>query len=151
MFASLNDAWQHDPVKDMTNKMTNCYMNKCSKSSDPSSDTQSDIYKFTNNNETIDLSDMTTLNLLTDTPKKAHSKKILSNTSDDEDKICNLHIKHIKKCQKCYSKIKKIINMKEKNNNFIPISDSWKETLIIICGAVIALFLIFLISKSISN
>lgn len=89
---------------------------------------------------------------------------------------CNYSIKHLKKCGYCYRKLKKIIDRKvnERCNDFmretnmkqsqmnqnqqplpftsmIPMNDSWKETLIIVCGAIIVIFILFLITKSLGR
>lgn len=168
MFSSLNEAWKHDPVKDMTDKLTKCTIQKCSKQME---DEQSEIYRFTNGDESIHLSDSTdyfnretshsreklisqqenSINLMSDKPKK--KKADLSFLKSDhltEDTECALNIDHLKNCSHCYSKIKKLIDEKaNKKNSFL--SDSWKETLIIVLGAIIALFLIVMIIKSIGS
>jgi hypothetical protein len=88
------------------------------------------------------------------------------------DSKCSYSIKHLRKCGRCYrsliklveKKIKKriddaVIDMKFKQlqsqHLAAPqpapttiVSDSWKETLIIVFGAVITMFLIFLIVRS---
>lgn len=107
-------------------------------------------------------------------PKK-YKKYTHRNSSDFSDMVseskCDYSIRHLRKCNRCYDKIRQLINsqvnkkldeiildnkMKQIQNN-IPVSqpianntassDSWKETLIIISGAIIALFIIFLIVK----
>ena len=90
-----------------------------------------------------------------------------------KDSKCSYSVRHLSKCRKCYKQLNKLINkkVKEKINdiilddklkqlqhNYIPspnqqlgttgLSDTWKETLIIIVGAVIAIFIIFLTTKS---
>lgn len=91
------------------------------------------------------------------------------------DTKCSYSIKHLKKCGKCYRALLKVIEKKIKkriddvvidlkfkqiqsqhlnattqpsNTNF-NMTDSWKETLIIVLGAIITMFLIFLIVRSI--
>ena len=93
---------------------------------------------------------------------------------------CSFSIRHLNKCNKCSSQLNKLINKKVKekiNDLFLDInlnqiklgqlnqqplpqlqlapqtglSDSWKETLIIIAGAVIVIFIIFLITKSFNS
>lgn len=93
---------------------------------------------------------------------------------------CSFSIRHLNKCNKCSSQLNKLINKKVKekiNDLFLNInlnqiklgqlnqqplpqlqlapqpglSDSWKETLIIIAGAVIVIFIIFLITKSFNS
>jgi len=163
MFSSLNEAWRHDPVKDMTDKLTKCTIQKCSKQLDQLENDQSEIYRFNNAEESVHLSDSTdyfnrdtskeenSINLNSDKPKK--KKADLSFLKSDhltDDTECALNIDHLKNCSHCYSKIKKLIDEKaNKKNSFL--SDSWKETLIIVLGAIIALFLIVMIFKSIGS
>jgi len=161
MFSSLNDAWGHDPIKDMTNKISRCQTKECLKQLDSNqSELQSDIYNFKNNSitasrgDTINLTD-SSINLATETPiKKKKVDLSFLNSDNYDDTECVFNVEHLKNCNKCYSKVKKLIDskvsnkIKDKKKDFL--SDSWKETLIIICGAIIALFLIFLISKSIN-
>jgi len=90
------------------------------------------------------------------------------------DSRCSYSVKHLDKCARCTAQLNKLINkkVKEKINDIFldinmtqlkmnninqpppqvapptTISDSWKETLIIMVGAVIAIFIIFLITKS---
>ncbi len=84
---------------------------------------------------------------------------------------CGHNIDHIKQCDRCYDNLKELINsrvskkvdelmldykLKQLQNMVPPIqqpaitkNDSWKETLIIIVGILIALLIIFLIIKSV--
>lgn len=105
------------------------------------------------------------------------STSVVTDTESSEPKLfdsveesrCNYSTRHLKKCDHCYNKLKKMINTKinkkidemvldrkikqlqnmptstQKNTSVL--SDSWKETLIIIIGAVIAIFIIFLIVR----
>jgi len=162
MFSSLNEAWEHDPVKDMTNKLNQCTIQKCTKQMDD----QSDIYRFSDNSprrelnpqginrksladpskkskrkffdESLHLSDES-LNIISEKPRKKRKSDLSFLNSDHltEDSECAINIDHLKKCAHCYSKIKKLIDEKASKKNII--SDSWKETLIIISGAIIAL------------
>ena len=90
-----------------------------------------------------------------------------------EDSKCTYSTKHLKKCDRCYYKLKKLVDNKinkkiddivldtkmkqleafsqnqqqtslQKNSGT---SDSWKETLIIVVGAIIAILIILLIFK----
>lgn len=96
--------------------------------------------------------------------------------SVDESK-CSYSVKHLNKCDRCYYKLKRMIDNKvnkkfddmvltnkmqqlQTNNVVTPVqptqnnsgmSDSWKETLIIVIGAIIAIFIIFLIVKSLGK
>ena len=138
--------------------------------------------------------------------KKSHhgKNKIITDDSDsnsdsnlnffsesEHESRCNYSVKHLKKCDKCYFKLKKLVNsqvhkkvdeiilenkMKQlqetmtlpKTQNSFPsgqtmttqlipytqnnsTSESWKETLIIVIGAIIAIFIIFLVAKSINK
>ena len=96
-----------------------------------------------------------------------------------DDSRCSYSVKHLKKCDRCYYKLKRLIDnkvnkkiddilldtkMRQLQNAALiqqPIaqsqstggttSDSWKETLIIIVGAIIAIFIIFLIFKCLNK
>jgi hypothetical protein len=109
--------------------------------------------------------------------KKKHMDYDLLTSETDglsmTDSKCSYSIKHLRKCGRCYrsliklveKKIKKriddaVIDMKFKQLQSqhltaapqpaptTVVSDSWKETLIIVFGAVITMFLIFLIVRS---
>lgn len=109
--------------------------------------------------------------------KKMRYDFLDSESEPFSDSRCSYSIKHLKKCGKCYRSLIKLIEkkIKKKMDDVIidmkfkqlqtqhlasppalpapiistPImSDSWKETLIIVMGAIITLFLIFLIVKS---
>lgn len=85
---------------------------------------------------------------------------------------CNYTINHLSKCNRCYDRFKTLINSKvskkldemlldnklrQLQNNVVqpfqntnPIySDSWKDSLVIVVGAILAIFIIFLIVKTI--
>ena len=111
--------------------------------------------------------------------KTQHHPSVLSiNTTDTdtsnildtaEDSKCSYSSKHLKKCDRCYYKLKKLVdnNINKKIEDIIldnkmkqletfsqtqqlqkpTQSDSWKETLIIVIGAVIAILIILLIFK----
>jgi hypothetical protein len=237
MFSNITDAWNHDPVKEMTDKLSrgafraetknqrNSYENSSDtnqknqffnskstnlpnlKSTDLSNLKSTDLsnLKFTNlssltdgnslsllSENTIGLADSdfgsyTPINFSKDFDKKKsknkQSKYINSESSDSNINIgssdnfnCNYSIKHLKNCDRCNDKIKKLINSKV-NKKFDEIildnkikqlqnmvgpqiqqnqplvstntnNDSWKETLIIIVGAVIIIFFIFLMAKA---
>lgn len=210
MFSHINEAWNYDPVKEITNKL--------SRGSFRTNTDQSEVFNFKNqskinSNDILSLSDENSLNLLSEDTsylntidsdfcsyapvnfdkypykkkqnKNRYSRKYDSDTnpslSDSIDTSrCNYSIKHLKKCDRCYDKLKNLINnkvnkkfdeiildtkMKQLQNpssmSQLPIlqqpiaipqsnhSDSWKETLIIVIGAIIAMFIIFLIVKAI--
>lgn len=217
MFSNINEAWGHDPVKEITDKL--------SKDSFKTNTDHSEIFNFKNQNnytnqqrvnnvtnkskDSLSLSDINSLSLLSENtvasnntdygsfapvnfgkyskkkpPKINYHRFNDSDFSDSEsssdsirDTKCDYSVKHLKKCDKCYNGLKKLINskvnkkfdemilenkMKQIQNATIPVpvtpqvpyvpnnsgSDSWKETLIIVIGAIIAMFIIFLIVKS---
>jgi hypothetical protein len=212
MFSSLNEAWDHNPVKEITNKLTSGEFNKSQ--TDPT-----EIYKFSSG----PASD-SSLNLLSEdmsvgqnmqtkysscSPVKFKSnaklkpKPILKaeprnaigiepdtnsidfsefeTTAMDEttspvrmiDSKCTYTVRHLDKCPRCADKLNRLIDKKVKekvNDMFLdfnlnqlrmahtnhqpPVSestssksDSWKETLIIVVGTIIAILIIFLITK----
>ena len=204
MFSSLNEAWGHDPVKEMTHKFS---------AHNGGNQTHADIYNFggsapvpapapaptpthTNHNLSRDSSpcpsfslssDQSSIDLLSDisTPPKTKKYPKHKNASmftrerrdkfgsfDSSDSFnssdspnhpaCIMSMRHIKKCNACYINFKKMVDRKVKekfndtvfynsfgqnqppNNTSVPM-DTWKETLIIVAGAVIVILLIFLI------
>ncbi|XWV25153.1 hypothetical protein QJ856_gp0619 [Tupanvirus deep ocean] len=226
MFSNITEAWNYDPVKEMTDKL--------SKGAFRTNTDQSEIFNFksqsNNINQTkinnakpkdiISLSDGNSLSLLSENTtgintldsdfgsfapvnfdkysnnkkkqnKNKHSKRYdsissdsdLSSTDSLEESRCDYSVKHLKKCDRCYDRLKKLVNskvnrkfdeiildtkMKQLQNVTVPQfpilqqpqaqsyaqniptpnSDSWKETLIIVIGAIIAIFIIFLIVKA---
>jgi hypothetical protein len=208
MFSNIIDAWDHDPVKEMTDKLS-----RGSFKSNP----KSELFNFQNRNDqsdTLSLSDAKTISLRSppaggllsdntinsdlgsyapanfnkylnkqgkhDKPNKYAHNKHDNNISDSDthssnDSKCVYSIKHLKRCDRCHDKLKHLINSKvnkkfdeiildnkmKQLQNMTPVtqppivypqntihSDSWKETLIIVIGAIIAIFIIFLIVKS---
>uniref|UniRef100_A0A6C0LRX2 Uncharacterized protein n=1 Tax=viral metagenome TaxID=1070528 RepID=A0A6C0LRX2_9ZZZZ len=197
MFSSISEAWDHDPVMEITNKLKN----------DTFSD-RNDMYKFKkqkynlnslqcrgqskdnqitslslsdgifhsslDKSEDIDLDSLTGFNAPINFSD--HRLKKSDNFSDFDtvgNSKCSFSVKHLKKCPRCYHKLKEMINkkvdsktkdlildykMKQVQNNKSQfsnmtntqseLSESFKETLIILIGAFIALLLIFLITKS---
>ncbi|ANB50554.1 hypothetical protein [Powai lake megavirus] len=225
MFSNMTDvteAWDRDPVKEMTQKINNGNF-------DANKQKNRSIYKFKNskNNDSVSLSENSySLSSRNSLSSKNQSPKNISTYSIDSDlstisppklskysklkfgDILNLSeiinsdpgykdktkcentIKHIKKCNKCYDQLKKLVDMKvgkkideiildnklkqiqaftpnltqppsttiltstyDTNTTHKPIirniSDSWKETLVIVIGIIIALLIIFLIIKAI--
>lgn len=194
MFSSLNDAWGNDPVKDMTNKLTRATYDT---NDETYANIYNLSTPTVNLSETsINLPSEMSLPEQIRHPKEIkrplfykemHKNKMISrgsskkrknmdfsfsdtfDSSDFEKSSCASTVRHIKKCNKCYSNFKKIIDRKVKDqlqnvmlynnlqqsektifgmSNIAGMSDSWKETLIIVVGAVIAIFILFLISKS---
>ena len=244
MFSNITDAWTHDPVREISDKL--------SKGAFRDNTEQSKIFNFknqpkekTNPKDTLSLSDVNSISLLSENivsnnhayysesdfksnfapvnfdkySRKKHQQKrpnrnLVSSESVERgdrlslgsiiptgsrgdrvwnsdlvsesctDSRCNYSSKHLKRCDRCHSKLKKMINTKvnEKfdemilesklkqlqNANLAPTviqqpaslrdqpqnntsSDSWKETLILIIGAIIAIFIIFLLVKSIAS
>ena len=236
MFSNITEAWSHDPVKEITNKL--------SRGAFQTNTDQSEIFNFKNQNNTINqnkvkikkqdilsLSEDNSLSLLSENTtgintidsdfgsfapvnfdkydkysgkkkyqnKNKHNKNYTDNhasrnnfsintdTDLSSDPVqysrCNYSVKHLKNCDRCYDKLKKLVNtkvnekfdemildtkMKQLQNATIPqtqlvhqqphvvlpqniqntSNNSWKETLIIVIGAIIAIFIIFLIVKA---
>ena len=208
MFSNITEAWHHNPVNEMTNKLKNgSFQDKTS---------QTNLYNFKQKQKSnqskcttnlINLSD-TSLNLLSETEKTDQSlyspikfskdnksmqsmdfdefetgtnSEVLTPLFDKSDTRCTYNVRHLSKCKYCHKQLNKLINRKvkekisdillydrlnqiktlntnsNKKNYRIPesdlslirgLSDTWKETLIIIVGAVIAIFIIYLATKS---
>lgn len=156
MYSSIIDAWDRDPVKEMTNKI--------SKSTITHSDALVSLSNITDN-----LSLDTGLSCSDSAKLNTYSPYAPVKRRKTRDK-CYSSMKHIKKCDKCFSKLRKMINEKviekfdtlvlDKRLNtpttdkipewqvrFLNNSNSWKETLIIVSGVIITILLIFLIVK----
>lgn len=193
MFSNISDAWDHDPVKEISNKLSN--------GSFKTNTEYNKIFDFKNRNpgnkimksdDVLSLSDVNSLKFISDDNsdcssfapinfnkylKKFPGKSNKNNFNESlENSKCTYGVKHIKKCDKCYDQLKHFINTKV-NKKFDELilenkmkqlqntshilhqptpyiqnstkSDSWKEVLIIVVGAIIAIFIIFLIVKSI--
>lgn len=234
MYSNITEAWGHDPVKEMTDKL--------SRGAFSTQTERSDIFNFKNQSnylndkkviskqtmpqrDVLSLSDIVTkspmdnsLSILSENtldsdysnfapvnfnkysikPAKKNNRKHLQNSfrslalsdnsSDnmfdspadlsDNDSRCTYSIRHLKKCDRCYYKLKRLIDskvgkkfdemvldnkMKQLQNSTQPtiiqsvphqnngISDSWKETLIIVIGTIIAFLIIFLIVRSLNK
>ncbi|QGR53897.1 hypothetical protein [Moumouvirus maliensis] len=211
----ITEAWERDPVKGMTKKISDGIFNADrdknktiykfkNDSKDFNSLSLSDNYSLSSKNS-LSLKNSPKISLDSDisTVLPSNFKKrggiknnilnlseiINSDSSFTENGFntkCEHSIKHIKKCNKCYDQLKKIVDNKvmkkmdeiildnklkqiqaftpnltqqntqqnisqniPQNNSSIINKDSWKETLVIVIGVIIALFIIFLIIKAI--
>lgn len=165
MFSNINDAWTKDPVKEITNKLSkNVFKPNVqdeitdNKNYGNASDTNS-FHFFSENTLGMDglSSDMNYAPVNFD--KYMKNKYVDTKKVSDHDK-----------CDKCYDKLKKLINDKinKKFDEFLlenklkqiqnfsnpqitPQFISWRETLIIIIGVLIIVFILFLIFKSVNK
>ncbi|AGC01903.1 hypothetical protein H012_gp559 [Acanthamoeba polyphaga moumouvirus] len=212
MFSNMTDiteAWDRDPVKGMTKKISDGIFdadrdkNKTiykfkNDSKDLNSLSLSDNYSLSSKNSLSfnpklsldsDISNVLPSNFNKRGGLKNNilnlSEIINSDSSFTENGFntkCEHSIKHIKKCNKCYDQLKKIVDNKvikkmdeiildnklkqiqaftpnltqqntpqniSQNTHSVINPDSWKETLVIVIGVIIALFIIFLIIKAI--
>ncbi|AGF85386.1 hypothetical protein QJ854_gp396 [Moumouvirus goulette] len=208
----VTEAWERDPVKEMTKKINNgnfdanrdknktIYKFK-NDSKDLNSLSLSDNYSLSSRNS-LSFKNSPKISLDSDISSvlpsnfSKHGARLKNNilnlseiinsdssfTENGFDTKCEHSIKHIKKCNKCYDQLKKIVDNKvskkmdeiildnklkqiqaftpnltqqnnpqnnPQNNHSIINTDSWKETLVIVVGVIIALFIIFLIIKAI--
>ncbi len=137
MFSNITDAWNHDPVKEMTDKLSRgAFRNSSHDDEHPSTN---DSRRNTRDVIKTNLSEDNSLSLLSDntlnftdsdfgsfTPINFNKKQTknrrpkhydsdtnssqTTNSSDDSD--CSYSVKHLKKCTQCNDKIKKIISTK---------------------------------------
>lgn len=162
MFSSWDEAWVNDPVKAMTKKIAEKPPIMKDKGSDK--DSRTSIYDFsTIASPSINMSD---------TPFRRKISKRETNFSDifdtpHEKTSCASATNHIRNCDECYAQFKKMIDRRVNEklqdmmmfNNFnrqptLPessSSDSWKETLIIIAGVVLVIFMLYLMAKSLNK
>jgi hypothetical protein len=187
MFSNIDEIWNNDPVKDISNRISKGEFDNLSE--------QSKIFDF-NKNISINLSDsdIESIGPLSNkypiTNNEYHhyapakfdkyykSKSDLDAFSDlpiNSNYRCTFSMKHLNKCKRCYSNLKQLINSKVnkkfdelllenklkqlRNTTITPTivqqpvpylhygTSSWKETLIIMIGAIIAIFIVFLIVK----
>jgi hypothetical protein len=232
MYSHIGDAWENDPIKEMTNKLE--------KGIFKINTDQSDVFRFNNSSsgrpitipsdmKSLSLSDQNSLSLASDNSlspditncdtnpfrnrnrmqyydrnmspyapvhfdrysgKKKSFSRYIDPDSDDDDYFdsesdrftrsrCSYSIKHLKKCDRCYDKLKDLINArvnkkmdeiildtKLKQIQSMPMQntspsypqpqhatnpDAWKEMAVIIIGAIMAMFIIFLIVRAISK
>ena len=124
-FSYLNEVWEKtDPMKKISKKISRTM-----------TDTQSE------NSKTEDLK---TEDLLTNDSTDLFT---MMDTSVAQD--CNDFMDHVRSCRKCSHKLKAMMN-----NNPISLTaekDDWKETLIIVVGAVIVIMLLFMMSRQFSK
>lgn len=163
MFCDIKDAWGNDPINEINQKLSGS--NKLSKKLNLSEiDLASSI---DSTYAPIDFS-------LDESLIKPKANRYLDSVSIPQQfnkkcngiSICEYGSKHLKSCQKCRQKIKKMINKKlQKRRQQIELDhrikqlsdpiimnnseskDCWKNTLIIIIGIIIALIVIFLIIR----
>lgn len=200
MFSSIPEAWDRNPVSEITNKLKNGSFNKTNRE---------DIYKFKNTefsesgisllSEDMLLGNNIGTKFSSYSPVKFKNKskinplsmdfsEFATHSTDDNIKMgdskCSFSTTHLAKCNRCAIKLNELIDKKVKeklNDVFLnfnlnqiqqglgrqntehfntqaqPVSqstglpDAWKETLIIVSGALIAIFLICLITKTLRN
>lgn len=119
-YSNINEAWKHDPVKEITNKLSNeSFQNN----------PHAEIFNLKTGKKNIDTSDIASLSILSDDTnfedsdisyELAQSKKRRlfdsSKTTNRYNKIpllntdCNDSIKHLQKCNWCHDKLIKLIN-----------------------------------------
>lgn len=180
MFSSIKEAWNNDPVKEMTRRINTNNI--------PERSQRESIYKFTdnptysdggislmsedlvnitandklkNNNLSIDFSEFADTSIITPQNKCAMSKNHLSQCTDCSNKLNKIIDKKIK--QKMNLLLLEL-NLKQNEsrfdlmkysntslNNKIALPESWKETLILMISILIVIYLICLITKSIRS
>ena len=146
MFSNITDAWKNDPIKEITDKIT-----------------RQRYQPVNDDNHKLNQRDIDSISLLSDLTNDlsyTHNKTIKKNISDSSYELFNTDDKP-KNCDPCYYKIKKLIDDKINKKLYIlenklvhapPVrhstqTDSWKNTLIIVLGAIIIILIIFLIFR----
>lgn len=153
MFSSITEAWNHDPVKEMTKKINN-----------------KDEQIHTSENLSLSLTDES-ISLFSEqhkTPKIQQNYKLLSNESDISitNSDCKSSIIHFKKCMLCNNKLNALIDKKvqnkidkilldekiklidiNKNNIKENKSDMWKNPIIIFAAIVILILIMFILFR----
>lgn len=158
MYSNIIEAWNKDPVKEMTNKLSKNRKFLSLSSTDSEKPIKKSI-------DSLSLSDIGSLSILSEKRNDLPEKSILkSSKNSSENSICSNTISHLKSCDTCNHRIKQMIDDKVKkkfdelildnklkelqNSKFSnEKSISWKEILIIVGGIIIILLIIFLIIK----
>lgn len=96
-----------------------------------------------------EMTDTQTENIKTEDFLTNESTDLLTMMDTSVTQDCNDFMQHIKNCRKCHYKLKNMMS----NNSFNVVSDKndWKETLIIVVGAIIVIILLFMISRQFSK
>lgn len=222
MFSTITEAWSHDPVKEMTDKLSNrSFETNNNLQLNPERSENQIFIGNKNQNEmvvpkydnSLNMSDINTISLMSDNSlipskkniiyspfapaqfdkydkfsrRKTSERKYLDTDSENSvsdyfhDKTqryrCDFSIKHLKNCDRCYQKLKQLINdkmdkkfdemmldYKLKQIQNIPNqqtptaqpfqqmqnsqnSNSWRETLMIVIMVILVILVIFLIIK----
>lgn len=182
MFSNINDAWNLDPVREMTEKLSKGCFKK-----EPS---RADIFNFKDMGRGINNSRVKSDNSVVLSEKSidlssdyesyapidfGHKSESDSEEFSYNDSKCSYSYRHLKKCDRCYYQMKKIIDRKveKKLDDYIldmkmkqiqsqtqpyqipfrsyETPESVKEMVIIMFGMLIALFIIFMIVKNLSK
>lgn len=115
MYSNIAEAWNKDPVKEITNKLS-----KNRKLLSPIDSEINSSPNFIGSSDSITLSDVGSLSLMSEkknSPKL--NKSILKNTKfipttteSDGSEVCTNSIKHLKSCDHCYHRLKQMIDNK---------------------------------------
>jgi hypothetical protein len=229
MFSDITEAWTHDPVKEMTDKLSKKdmfqtnnfatqdagseifdyrkYVNNATNSpgnnslsivsenviETNTSETDSSYFVPINFDKRIDKKyqydkkrgpgpsgeNLRSYSLAREHNSRSAPKRRHESPSDESsvDSGCDYSVRHLKKCDHCYGKLKKMVSSKvDKKFDELMLdtkmkqlhsmslspqivqypdtprnknSDSWKEILIIVVGIIIVIFFVFLIVKSV--
>lgn len=182
MFSNITDAWSNDPVKEMTNKLSNAKFSENDNKIVLKNNTSTipDINSISLASERA--SERTFVPLYSDfdyspyAPLEKYSRRTnrparyeYETDVDEKHNNCMYSIKHLKNCDQCYNRLKKLINDKidkkfdeimldyklkqiqnaTTNTQSTLTTQSGKEILLVVIGIVIALIIIFLIIKAI--
>lgn len=131
-YSNIAEAWKHDPVKEMTNKLSNGAFQ--------TNNSRAEIYDLKNekkyNSKNMDMSDINSLSIMSDNTdlrtidsdisyapveskkkpfSQSHKKKRIYNKiqyMDDSDNECNDNMKHMHECNWCHDNLMKLVNSK---------------------------------------
>lgn len=168
MYSNIEDAWNNDPIQEMTTKYTH-------KRADGDNSLEK-IFKFKDNNDTISEQSAISLSKLNTNANSINESDSLfinsnNNSENKYNSKCLYSVKHLKKCTRCTNKLNKIIDtkMQDKLDRIILdmkmstiqnkdvnvkkessiLNNSGRELVIIFISIILAIILIFLIIKSI--
>jgi hypothetical protein len=177
MFSYNCDAWDNDPVREISDRLQNGEFR--THGNDDKFNFKNKTNKINRSRCGVDDTDMTITLDSVDSLKSFDDPVMSSYVSLDSEypefeynSRCSYSVNHLKKCTRCRRDLNDLIDRKIKKNvdNLLldlhmnkirsgkykmqmpsESPDSWKEILIIVSGAIIVLFLMFLIAKCVGN
>lgn len=154
-YSNIDEVWSHDPIKEITNKISG-------------NNSNSDFFDRKKQSN-FSPSDPKSLSLTSD----FNASDSIMNSIKLDSLQCSHNLAHVRKCNKCNKKIKRLVNLKvneriddillERKLNQLRnlstiktndtqkidnVSNTWKELLVIMVGCILLVFVFLIIFKS---